>query len=98
MTNPHNERKMVLTDKVTKRTVSQPELIPLCAIREGSHMDIPFSLEPLRYFSRITNNDQNKRHMYEKRLDYWSVSNPSWRVMDMPSYMRGIDFTEPGLW
>lgn len=94
-----NGRKYAISDKSTKRIFAQPELIPIWEIRAGTHLDIPFSTTaPVRHFSKHSNIHPSKHHWYTKRYDEMNASNGSWREMEQPPYMRGIDFQHPELW
>lgn len=50
----------------------------------------------LRIWRDIANQHPSKHHYYDKLRDYYTASNDTWREMDKPRYMRGID--DSGLW
>lgn len=85
----------VIQDLSTKQRFSQPELIPMWQIRSKN----PPIMTSGRGFAHIitsANIHPSKHHYYEKRYDYYEKSNPSWRVMEIPRYLRGLD--DYGLW
>jgi len=96
---PSNGSKYAISDKSTKRIFSQPELIPIWEIRAGTHFDIPFSVdEPFRFFRRYSNIHPSKHNWHTKLFDYWNASNDTWREMEKPRDIRGLDFQHPELW